>query len=228
MFVCNKEVYGFLPVPLRSHSTLRDEMESFMHVQLEIMGGWRGLGGCAAFFWARFRASIPRGAAGTGRSLQKTEARCLLQAPGSEVAVARGGRAGRSAPVFLFATRKQLQAFPFPLSTSEAPPRCLFEALLGLWPSPRSVSLAPQAHSAPLFGFAGTKVPFRFQAGRIRAGVWKGGAEPHKEPPFPPPVFWERWRRSRRAPGCGGGGPAPVCFGRLRAARSTSPRSPDL
>nr|XP_013817347.1 PREDICTED: procollagen galactosyltransferase 1 [Apteryx mantelli mantelli] len=37
MFVCNKEVYGFLPVPLRSHSTLRDEMESFMHVQLEIM-----------------------------------------------------------------------------------------------------------------------------------------------------------------------------------------------
>ncbi|XP_035170141.1 procollagen galactosyltransferase 1-like, partial [Oxyura jamaicensis] len=37
MFVCNKEVYGFLPVPLRSHSTLRDEVESFMHVQLEIM-----------------------------------------------------------------------------------------------------------------------------------------------------------------------------------------------
>lgn len=38
MFVCNKEVYGFLPVPLRSHSTLQDETESFMHVLLEIMG----------------------------------------------------------------------------------------------------------------------------------------------------------------------------------------------
>lgn len=38
MFVCNREVYGFLPVPLRSHSTLRDEAESFLHVQLEIMG----------------------------------------------------------------------------------------------------------------------------------------------------------------------------------------------
>ncbi|XP_077694395.1 procollagen galactosyltransferase 1 isoform X3 [Eretmochelys imbricata] len=37
MFVCNKEVYGFLPVPLRAHSTMRDEVESFMHVQLEIM-----------------------------------------------------------------------------------------------------------------------------------------------------------------------------------------------
>ncbi|XP_044287137.1 procollagen galactosyltransferase 1 isoform X2 [Varanus komodoensis] len=37
MFVCNREVYGFLPVPLRSHSTLRDEIESFMHVQLEVM-----------------------------------------------------------------------------------------------------------------------------------------------------------------------------------------------
>ena len=38
MYVCNKEVYGFLPVPLRSHSTLQDEAESFMHVQLEVMG----------------------------------------------------------------------------------------------------------------------------------------------------------------------------------------------
>ncbi|XP_074932222.1 LOW QUALITY PROTEIN: procollagen galactosyltransferase 1 [Phalacrocorax aristotelis] len=37
MFVCNREVFGFLPVPLRSHSTLRDEAESFLHVQLEIM-----------------------------------------------------------------------------------------------------------------------------------------------------------------------------------------------
>lgn len=38
MYVCNREVYGFLPVPLRSHSTLQDEAESFMHVQLEVMG----------------------------------------------------------------------------------------------------------------------------------------------------------------------------------------------
>lgn len=44
MFVCNREVYGFLPVPLRSHSTLRDEAESFLHVQLEIMGEQRGPG----------------------------------------------------------------------------------------------------------------------------------------------------------------------------------------
>ncbi|XP_015706498.1 procollagen galactosyltransferase 1-like [Coturnix japonica] len=42
MFVCNKEQFGFLPVPLRSHSTLRDEKESFEHVLLEIMGGQRG------------------------------------------------------------------------------------------------------------------------------------------------------------------------------------------
>lgn len=38
MFICNREVYGFLPVPLRSHSTLQDEAESFLHVLLEIMG----------------------------------------------------------------------------------------------------------------------------------------------------------------------------------------------
>ncbi|XP_048651317.1 procollagen galactosyltransferase 1 [Marmota marmota marmota] len=37
MYVCNKEVYGFLPVPLRAHSTLQDEAESFLHVQLEVM-----------------------------------------------------------------------------------------------------------------------------------------------------------------------------------------------
>ncbi|XP_053907778.1 procollagen galactosyltransferase 1 [Cuculus canorus] len=37
MFVSNREVFGFLPVPLRSHSSLRDEAESFLHVQLEIM-----------------------------------------------------------------------------------------------------------------------------------------------------------------------------------------------
>lgn len=40
MYVCNKEVYGFLPVPLRAHSSLQDEAESFMHTQLEVMGEW--------------------------------------------------------------------------------------------------------------------------------------------------------------------------------------------
>lgn len=38
MYACNREVYGFLPVPLRAHSTLQDETESFLHVQLEVMG----------------------------------------------------------------------------------------------------------------------------------------------------------------------------------------------
>ncbi|XP_050196670.1 procollagen galactosyltransferase 1-like [Myiozetetes cayanensis] len=37
MFVSNREVFGFLPVPLRSQSSLRDEAENFLHVQLEIM-----------------------------------------------------------------------------------------------------------------------------------------------------------------------------------------------
>ncbi|XP_043940389.1 procollagen galactosyltransferase 1 isoform X2 [Protopterus annectens] len=37
MYVCNKEIYGFLPVPLRSHATLQDEAESFLHVLLEVM-----------------------------------------------------------------------------------------------------------------------------------------------------------------------------------------------
>ncbi|XP_017594557.1 PREDICTED: procollagen galactosyltransferase 1 [Corvus brachyrhynchos] len=37
MFVTNREQFGFLPVPLRSQSSLRDEAENFLHVQLEIM-----------------------------------------------------------------------------------------------------------------------------------------------------------------------------------------------
>ncbi|XP_049643660.1 procollagen galactosyltransferase 1 [Suncus etruscus] len=37
MYVCNKADYGFLPVPLRSHSSLQDEAESFLHTQLEVM-----------------------------------------------------------------------------------------------------------------------------------------------------------------------------------------------
>uniref|UniRef100_A0A7N6ATR1 procollagen galactosyltransferase n=1 Tax=Anabas testudineus TaxID=64144 RepID=A0A7N6ATR1_ANATE len=36
MFVCNKETYGYLPVPLRSHNTLQDEADSFLHSLLEV------------------------------------------------------------------------------------------------------------------------------------------------------------------------------------------------
>ncbi|KAI1886511.1 hypothetical protein AGOR_G00196500 [Albula goreensis] len=37
MFLCNKENYGYLPVPLRSHSSLQDESDSFLHTLLEVM-----------------------------------------------------------------------------------------------------------------------------------------------------------------------------------------------
>ncbi|XP_077460689.1 procollagen galactosyltransferase 1 [Stigmatopora argus] len=37
MFVCNKETFGYFPVPMRSHATLQDEAESFLHTHLEIM-----------------------------------------------------------------------------------------------------------------------------------------------------------------------------------------------
>ncbi|KAL6103085.1 colgalt1 [Pungitius sinensis] len=36
MFVCNKETYGFFPVPLRSHNTLQDEADSFLHSLLDV------------------------------------------------------------------------------------------------------------------------------------------------------------------------------------------------
>ncbi|KAM3863671.1 procollagen galactosyltransferase 1 [Diretmus argenteus] len=35
MFVSNKETYGYLPVPLRAHNTLKDEADSFLHSLLE-------------------------------------------------------------------------------------------------------------------------------------------------------------------------------------------------
>ncbi|XP_060710887.1 procollagen galactosyltransferase 1 isoform X1 [Hemiscyllium ocellatum] len=37
MYICNKEHYGFLQVPLKLTSTMQDEMDSFTHVHLEIM-----------------------------------------------------------------------------------------------------------------------------------------------------------------------------------------------
>lgn len=42
MYICNKESYGYFPVPMRSHATLQDEVESFLHTQLEVMGESRG------------------------------------------------------------------------------------------------------------------------------------------------------------------------------------------
>ncbi|XP_061701911.1 procollagen galactosyltransferase 1 [Syngnathoides biaculeatus] len=36
MFVCNRETYGYVPVPLRAHNTLQDEVESFAHCLLEV------------------------------------------------------------------------------------------------------------------------------------------------------------------------------------------------
>lgn len=42
MYVCNKETYGYFPVPMPSHATLLDEGESFLHTQLEVMGESRG------------------------------------------------------------------------------------------------------------------------------------------------------------------------------------------
>lgn len=38
MYVCNKETYGSLPVPLRAHNTLQDEADSFLHSLLEVNG----------------------------------------------------------------------------------------------------------------------------------------------------------------------------------------------
>lgn len=37
MFVCNREHYGYLPVPLQTQQTLVDETESFSHTLTEAM-----------------------------------------------------------------------------------------------------------------------------------------------------------------------------------------------
>ncbi|XP_055752857.1 procollagen galactosyltransferase 1-like [Salvelinus fontinalis] len=36
MFLCNKETYGYFPVPLRGHNSLTDEADSFLHSLLEV------------------------------------------------------------------------------------------------------------------------------------------------------------------------------------------------
>lgn len=38
IFLCNRENYGYLPIPVRSHNSLRDEADSFVHSLLEVMG----------------------------------------------------------------------------------------------------------------------------------------------------------------------------------------------
>ncbi|MEQ2295960.1 Procollagen galactosyltransferase 1 [Ameca splendens] len=38
MYACNRDTYGYFPVPMRSHATMQDEAESFLHTHLEIMG----------------------------------------------------------------------------------------------------------------------------------------------------------------------------------------------
>ncbi|GAA6070135.1 procollagen galactosyltransferase 1 isoform X1, partial [Tachysurus ichikawai] len=37
MFVCNRETYGYIPVPLHTHHSLRDEADNFLHTLLEVM-----------------------------------------------------------------------------------------------------------------------------------------------------------------------------------------------
>ncbi|XP_059892784.1 procollagen galactosyltransferase 1 [Gadus macrocephalus] len=36
MFVCNQETFGYFPVPLRAHNSLKDEADSFLHSLLEV------------------------------------------------------------------------------------------------------------------------------------------------------------------------------------------------
>uniref|UniRef100_A0A8C8JGK8 procollagen galactosyltransferase n=1 Tax=Oncorhynchus tshawytscha TaxID=74940 RepID=A0A8C8JGK8_ONCTS len=38
MFLCNRETYGYFPVPLRAHNSLTDEADSFLHSLLEVNG----------------------------------------------------------------------------------------------------------------------------------------------------------------------------------------------
>lgn len=40
MFICNREHYGFLPMPLKSHQTLQEETENFVHTLIEAMSKW--------------------------------------------------------------------------------------------------------------------------------------------------------------------------------------------
>ncbi|EGW08696.1 Glycosyltransferase 25 family member 2 [Cricetulus griseus] len=37
MYLCNKEHYGYLPIPLKPHQTLQEDIENLIHVQIEAM-----------------------------------------------------------------------------------------------------------------------------------------------------------------------------------------------
>eukprot|EP00071_Canis_lupus_P043854 XP_022277411.1 procollagen galactosyltransferase 2 [Canis lupus familiaris] len=37
MYLCNREHYGYLPIPLKPHQTLQEDIENFIHVQIEAM-----------------------------------------------------------------------------------------------------------------------------------------------------------------------------------------------
>ena len=37
MYLCNREHYGYLPIPLKPQQTLEEEVENLIHVQTEAM-----------------------------------------------------------------------------------------------------------------------------------------------------------------------------------------------
>lgn len=43
MYLCNKEHYGYLPIPLKPHQTLQEDIENLIHVQIEAMSEWLGM-----------------------------------------------------------------------------------------------------------------------------------------------------------------------------------------
>ncbi|OBS70483.1 hypothetical protein A6R68_00975 [Neotoma lepida] len=47
MYLCNKEHYGYLPIPLKPHQTLQEDIENLIHVQIEAMSECKAyLTGC--------------------------------------------------------------------------------------------------------------------------------------------------------------------------------------
>jgi len=36
-YVDNRHVYGYMPIPLRSHQTLVEDIETFVHLAMEVM-----------------------------------------------------------------------------------------------------------------------------------------------------------------------------------------------
>lgn len=48
MYLCNKEHYGYVPIPLKPHQTLQEDIENLIHVQIEAMSEWLGMQGSDA------------------------------------------------------------------------------------------------------------------------------------------------------------------------------------